>query len=174
MSVPKAMQTKYDEIAAIVEPYCDNYLDEEYKVLCLHALEKLCRKRPSPLMSGRAKTWAAGIIYAIGQNNWIFDKDQPIHMTATELVEPLGVSKNTASSKAAEIRKSLKIDLFSAEWTLQTQIEKNPMIWFVMVDGIPVDARTLPIELQKICAEKGLIPYVPALRNFGEKAEDQE
>ena len=174
MSVPKAMQTKYDEIAAIVEPYCDNYLDEEYKVLCLHALEKLCRKRPSPLLSGRAKTWAAGIIYAIGQNNWIFDKDQPIHMTATELVEPLGVSKNTASSKAAEIRKSLKIDLFSAEWTLQTQIEKNPMIWFVMVDGIPVDARTLPIELQKICAEKGLIPYVPALRNSGKKAEEQE
>ena len=41
MSVPKTMQSYYDEIAAILEPYCDQYLNEEYKVLCLHALEKL-------------------------------------------------------------------------------------------------------------------------------------
>ena len=176
MGVPKAMQAKYDEIAAILAPYCENYLDEEYKALCLHALEKLCRKRPSPLLSGRARTWAAGIIYAIGQNNWIFDKDQPIHMTATELVEPLGVSKNTASSKASEIRKSLKINLSNAEWTLPSQIEENPMLWYVMIDGLPMDARALPIALQQICAEKGLIPYVPALRDAGEgeKSEKQE
>lgn len=177
MSIPKAMQSKYDEIAVIVKPYCDDYLNEEYKLLCLHALEKLCRKRPSPLLSGRAKTWAAGIIYAIGQNNWIFDKDQPIHMTAAELVAPLGVSKNTAASKAAEIRKDLKIDLFNTEWMLQAYIEKNSMIWYVMIDGLPVDARTLSLELQMICAEKGLIPYVPALKDkkdSKEKPEEQE
>ena len=52
MSVPKAMQFKYDELAAIIEPYCDNYLNMEYKTLCLHVVEKLCRKRPSPLSSG--------------------------------------------------------------------------------------------------------------------------
>ena len=45
MSVPKAMQGKYDEIAAILIPYCDEHLNDEYKDLCLHALEKLCRKR---------------------------------------------------------------------------------------------------------------------------------
>ena len=75
MSVPKTMQTTYDELSAIIEPYCDEYLNDEYKTLCLHALEKLCRKRPSPLTSGRARTWAAGIIYAVAQNNFIFDKN---------------------------------------------------------------------------------------------------
>ena len=118
MAVPKAMQEKYNEIAAILEPYCDEYLNDEYKELCLHALEKLCRKRPSPLISGKATTWAAGIIYAIGQNNFIFDKSQPIHMTAEEIVEPLGMAKTTAANKAAEIRKMLKIDHYTAEWVL--------------------------------------------------------
>ena len=89
MAEPKAMQAKYDEIATILIPYCDNYLNEGYKVLCLHTLEKLCRKRPSPVASGNPNTWAAGIIYVTGQNNFIFDTTQPSHMTTEEIVEPL-------------------------------------------------------------------------------------
>ena len=169
MSVPKAMQFKYDELAAIIEPYCDNYLNMEYKTLCLHAVEKLCRKRPSPLSSGSVNTWAAGIIYAVAQNNFIFDKNQSIHMTAEELVEPLGVAKTTASSKAAQIRKLLKIDHFNSEWVLASDIENNSALWYVMVNGLIVDARTLPLEMQIYCAEKGLIPYVPTLRNADEE-----
>lgn len=168
MSVPKNMQEKYDELAAMLEPYCEEYLNSEYKELCLHALEKLCRKRPSPLTTGRARTWAAGIVYAVGQNNWIFDKSQPIHMTADELVGPFGVAKTTASSKAAEIRKMLKIDHFNVEWILASDVEKNAMLWYVLMDGLPVDARTLPIEAQIYCAERGLIPYVPAFKDKGE------
>ena len=164
MGVPKAMQGRYDEVAAIVEPYCDAYLGGEYRDLCLRALEKLCRKRPSPVQSRRPGTWAAGIIYAIGQANWVFDKGSPIHMTADELVAPLGVSKSTASSTAAEIRKWLKIDQFSAEWTLPSRMEDNPFLWLVEVDGFVLDARSLPLELQVECAELGLIPHVPAQR----------
>lgn len=164
MAVPKAMQAKYDEIAAILILYCDEYLNDEYKELCLRALEKLCRKRPSPIASGRVKTWAAGIIYAIGQNNFIFDKSQAIHMTAEEIVEPLEVAKTTAANKASEIRKMIKIDHFNSEWVLASDVEKNPMLWYVEVNGLPVDARTLPLETQIYCAERGFIPYVPGLK----------
>lgn len=113
--IPKNMQATYDRVAAVLIPYCDTYLDEEYKTLCLHALEKLCRKRPSPLLSGRTNTWAAGIVYAVGSANFIFDRSQPIHMTAAELAEPFGISKSTASQKGAEIRKMLKVDYFNSE-----------------------------------------------------------
>ena len=164
VAVPKEMQAKYDEIAAILIPYCDEHLNDEYKELCLHALEKLCRKRPSPITSGRVRTWAAGIIYAIGQNNFISDKSQKIHMTAEEIVKPFGISKSTAANKAVEIRKILKIDYFNSEWVLASEIEKNQMLWFVKIDGLIVDARTLPLEVQIYCAEKGIIPYVPALK----------
>lgn len=166
MAIPKSMQAKYDEIAAYIIPFCEEHLNGEYQDLCLHALEKLCRKRPSPLMSGRPYTWAAGIVYAIGQNNWIFDrKHNEYAMTAEELAAPFGVAKSTASSKAAEIRKMLKIDPYKSEWILASDVESNPLVWWVEVNGLPVDARYLPLDLQIACYERGLIPYVPALRN---------
>lgn len=35
----------------------------------------------------------------------------------------------------------------------------------VSIDGLPFDARTLPVEMQELCYEKGLIPYIPAYKN---------
>ncbi|MCD8369782.1 MAG: DUF6398 domain-containing protein [Clostridiales bacterium] len=160
MSIPKEMQPIYDDISALLTDYSKNYVNEEYESLYLHAFEKLCRKRPSPLKTGRRNTWAAGIVYAIGSNNFIFDKSQKIHMTAKEIAEPFGVAVSTASSKAAEIKKLLKIDYSRAEWCLPSMAADNPMLWMVSVNGVPVDARTLPEELQQICYEKKLIPYV--------------
>lgn len=131
MAVPKSMQQKYDEIAPLIIDFCDKKMNEEYKEICLRLLEKLCRKRPSPLMSGRAKTWAAGIVYAIGANNFIFDKSQEMNMTATELAEPFGIAASTASNKAAEIRKYVQMSYFTLEWVLKKITDKNlltPMV----------------------------------------------
>ena len=126
MSVPKAMQEKYDEIAAIIEPVCREILNEEYLSVCLYCLEKLCRKRPSPLLSGRARTWAAGIVYAVGQVNFIFDKSLPVHVdNAQELSDPFGIAKSTAASKGAEIRKMLKMGYFSPEYTIPSLASRS-------------------------------------------------
>lgn len=165
MKIPKEMQKTYEEISQLLIDYSAEYLSKEYEELCLHALEKLCRKRPSPLKSGRSNTWAAGIVYAVGTNNFIFDKSQPIHMTAKELVAPFGVSASTASSKSAMIKKMLKIDYFNAEWCLPSEMADNSMLWMVSINGLPVDARMLSVEMQEICYEKGLIPYVPGYKN---------
>lgn len=167
MKIPKEMQTIYDEISKLLIDYSAEHLNREYEELCLHALEKLCRKRPSPLKSGRVSTWAAGIVYAIGSNNFIFDKSQPVHMTAKELAGPFGVAPSTASSKGAQIKKLLKIDYYRAEWCLPSKVADNIALWMISINGLPVDARMLPVEMQEICYEKGLIPYVPA-RHDGE------
>nr|AGS53384.1 hypothetical protein [uncultured bacterium contig00018] len=155
MKIPKEIQGKYDEIAGLVIKFCDEKLSVDYKNLCLRLLEKLCRKRPSPLLGGRAPTWAAGIVYAIGSNNFIFDKTQKIHLTANELAAGFGVSASTASSKAAELRKMFRIDYFNSEWVLPELIEDNPMIWMVKVDGFIVDIRDMPLEVQQQAFEKG-------------------
>ena len=174
MSVPKNMQERYNEIAGLIEPFCDEYLNEEYKKLCLRALEKLCRKRPSPLISGRPRTWAGGILHAVGQTNFLFDKSQNPHMKVSALAERIGVSQNTMSGKSREIQKMLKMSYFSAEWSLPSKMDENPLIWMVSVNGYMVDARYLPIELQKICYEKGLIPYIPALQKQEKEAPETE
>ena len=124
MAVPKAMQETYDKIRFWIydQVYC----------ICLYTLEKLCRKRPSPLLSGKPNTWAAGIVYAIGSNNFIFDRSQEIHMSAEELSAPFGVSKSTAGSKGKQIRDMFKMSYFSPEWTLPSIRERHPLtFWFL-------------------------------------------
>lgn len=53
MSVPKSLQPAFDGIEPMITDFCNQYLNDEYRELCLHLLEKLCRKRPSPLLAGR-------------------------------------------------------------------------------------------------------------------------
>ena len=52
-------------------------------------------------------------------------------------------------------------------WTLPSKIGDNPMAWYVTVNGLIMDARYMPREIQEEAYRKGLIPYIPADR--GEK-----
>lgn len=163
-NIPKAMQQKYDEIATIIKPYCDEYLNEEYKELCLHALEQLSRKQPSPLSAGQPQLWAAGILYAVGQNNWLFDNRNQLHRTEKELVSPLNVTEDAAASRANEIRRTLQIDTGNSEWILPSALDGIPAMWKVMLEGAIVDARTQPLFSQLWMHSRNLIPYVPGLK----------
>ena len=174
MSIPVNMQAKYDEIAPIIAKFCDEKLNGDYKGLCLRLLEKLCRKRPSPLLGGRPGTWAAGIVYAIGSNNFIFDNSQEIHMTAGELASAFGISASTAGTKAGEIRKMFNISYLNVEWILPELIEDSPAIWMVMVDGLIVDIRDMPPEIQQQAFEMGIIPYVPGEREARQEIKPKE
>ena len=161
-NVPKAMSARYMEVAGIIEGFCDEKLNAEYKELCLKALAKLCRKRPSPIATGKARTWACGIVYAIGSTNFIFDKSQPISMTARDIAEWFGLAKSTAASKAKEVSSLLKLSYSNYEFQLSGIIEDNPMVWTLSVNGFLADIRTMPREVQVEAYNKGLIPYIPA------------
>lgn len=50
----------------------------------------------------------------------------------------------------------------SPAWTLPSQIAENLMVWMLRGNGLMVNIRHAPIELQRLACEKGLIPYVPA------------
>jgi hypothetical protein len=56
------------------------------------------------------------------------------------------------------------------EFLRAERIEDNPMIWFIGVDGLVLDARELPVEIQVEAYVKGIIPYVPALGRDGTAA----
>lgn len=167
MYISKAVRKTYEEVGKILAGYSEKYLNKEYEELCLRALEQLYQKRPSPLKSGEANIWAAGIIYAIGGNNLIFDRKRPIHMTAKELAASLGVATKDASTQASQIRKLLRIEPYRAEWCLPSEMGNNEWLWIVSIDGRPYDARMLSVEWQEICYRRRLIPYVPAYREHG-------
>ncbi len=170
LKVPEAMQALYDEITVISDAFCKEYLNEEYAEMARKMAATLARKRPSPLVNGQAKSWAAGILYTLGQVNFLFDKSQTPHMRADELCRKIGVSQQTASGRAQKIRQVLKIFQMHPDWTLPSRVDDNPMIWILMVNGYMVDIRSMPREVQEIAFEKGLIPYIPANR---EEADEQ-
>ena len=157
MKIPSQTQPVYDVIAGMIEEYCEKYLNEEYKTLCLRLLEKLCRKRPSPLLKGRYNTRAAGMVYVIAANNFIFDKSMPIHRTAEELSRPFGIAPSTVGNKAGEIRELVSMLPWDTEWMLRELIEDDPAVWMLSVDGFIVDARDLPPDIQQEAARRAQI-----------------
>jgi hypothetical protein len=160
-SVPKKMQARYGEIVALTDAFCEKHLTDEYAQLCRKLAAKLSRKRPSPLARGRAQSWAAAILYTIARVNFLFDPSQTPHMRADELCRKMGVSQGTASAKSTQIMDMFGIIQMHPDWTLPSQIDENPMAWMIMVNGLIVDARHMPREIQEVAYRKGLIPYVP-------------
>ncbi|MBU2602469.1 MAG: hypothetical protein KKA32_09915 [Actinobacteria bacterium] len=159
--VPRAMQARYGAVTAITDRVCGEDLGEEYADLCRKAAAALSRKRPSPLSRGRELSWAAGILYALGQINFLFDKDSEPFLSARDLCVKVGVSQGTASRHAKEVGDLLDLRHFHPEYTLESISAENPFVWMIMVDGMIVDARMLPLGLREEAFELGIIPYVP-------------
>ena len=155
------MRDTYDKIVQLTDAVCKKHLNEEYAVVCRKMTAKLARKRSSPLVRGQAKTWATAIAYTVGQVNFLFDRTQTPHMTASELAEAFDVSQSTASNKSRTIRDMLNIRIMDTEWTLPSRMDDNIMAWMISVNGLIVDARYVPREIQEIAFSKGLIPYIP-------------
>jgi hypothetical protein len=47
---------------------------------------------------------------------------------------------------------------------LPSLVEKSPLVWMAEVNGLLVDLRNMPREVQEIAFEDGLIPWIPADR----------
>lgn len=47
-------------------------------------------------------------------------------------------------------------------WTLPSRLVENPLVWMIPVNGVIVDMRMMPRELQERADELGLIPFVTA------------
>ena len=114
---------RFQEIAEAITGFCERELNPEFTEVCLHVLEKLRRKRPTPLTGGKTNTWACGIVYAVCSNNFVFDRSQPYYMSAQDIADGFGLSKSTAQSKAAEINKALKITYFAPEFVIASNQE---------------------------------------------------
>ena len=99
--------------------------------MCRKLTEKLARKRPSPLVSGKPTTWACGIVRTIGWVNYLDDRRQKPHMKLTAIDKAFGVGESTGQGKSMLIRKMLKIKPMDPVWSLRSQMEDNPMVWMV-------------------------------------------
>ena len=160
--VPEALLPRYDAIVGQIGMVCRQHLTEEYAQVSRRLAAELCSEEPSPVSRGRADSWACGIVYAIGAVNFLFDKSQTPHLKATELCALFGVSPANGGSKATEIRRIFDLGPLDPEWCLPSRLADNPLAWLITVNGLPLDARYAPHEIQEEALRLGLIPYLPA------------
>jgi hypothetical protein len=145
------------QLLELTGQFCDQYLDEEYKQLCAKLILKMKRKHQVPFLSGRVKVWAAAIIYALGQINFLFDRSFEPYVSADEIANHFGVSKSTIGQKAKQIRDMFKMQYWDSEFGTQQMQQSNPLKNMVMVNGLILPVDVLPPELQEEARQRGLI-----------------
>jgi hypothetical protein len=130
-------------------------------MLCRRLAAALCRKRPSPVTSGRIESWACGIAYAIGWVNFLSDPSQTPHMRMADLCAHFDVSAGTGATKSAEIRRLFKMRQMDPAWYRPSKLDDNFLAWTISGNGMIIDARDAPRDIQEEAARRGLIPYLP-------------
>lgn len=163
--VPQKMLATYESILALTDAFCRNHLDDDYRNLAQRMAATLCRMRTSPVSSGQPRTWACAIVYVLGQINFLSDRSTTPYMTMADLCTAFGVGQSTASAKARVISQALKTHQLDPKWLLRSLLAENPLVWMAEVNGILVDLRQMPREVQEIAFDKGMIPYIPADRD---------
>ncbi|MFW6158515.1 MAG: plasmid pRiA4b ORF-3 family protein [Planctomycetota bacterium] len=171
LKVPKAMQSTFDAITELTDRVCAEHLNEEYAELARQATAALARKRPSPLARGWAKSWACGVLYALGYINFLWDPNTEPYMSTEGLCDCFGVSQSTGYAKSRTVRDALNMKEWDSDWCLPSQMADNPLLWMVSVNGLAMDARWASREIQEAAYKQGIIPYIPA--KDGTPAADQ-
>jgi hypothetical protein len=83
---------------------------------------------------------------------------------AAALCAAFGVNQSSGANEAKLIRDTFGMYQFDPNWCLPSLIDQNPLVWMLQVNGLMVDVRHMPREVQEIAFQKGLIPYIPADR----------
>jgi hypothetical protein len=161
--IPPGYRERFIEIATRTEDFCAKHLNGEYADVCRRLAHSMCDE-DSPVLKGKAASWACGIVYAAGRVNFLTDPSQDPHLTADQIAKRFGVSPATMHAKYRAISDGLDLIPLDPDFTIASRMESNPLIWMLQVNGLLVDIRACPREAQVVAYEQGLIPYFPADR----------
>lgn len=118
-----------EELIELVNKFSDDYLNDEFRDLCLKLLFKLSLNPDVSLNRGKNEAWASGIIYVIGQLNFLFDPITEYYLSNDLIASYFNVSKQTVWNKSRDIRRLLNLKLgdeeFSCDYILNLNIPQS-------------------------------------------------
>lgn len=129
------IESKKSEILKLTGEFCDSHIDAEYRELCEKVVNKMARKRDVPFLRGRIDIWAAAVIYALGQINFLFDSSFEPYVPAGDICAHFGSSMSTVSQKAKRIRDMFGMAYFDDEFSTRRSDESNPLRDLVMLEN---------------------------------------
>ncbi len=145
------------ELIKMTGEFCDQYLDEDYKQLAEKLILKMKRKWQVPFLRGRVNTWAAAIIYALGQINFLFDHNTEPYVAARDIPQYFGISQSTVGQKAKTIPDMFNLRYRHPEFSTPRMRDSDPFKGMVMIDGLIVPVSMLSPEVQEELRRRGII-----------------
>src|SRR5215469_523714 len=118
-----------------------------------NALPRWCEARPPP--------GPAGSFMRLRMVNFLFDSSQTPHIAASQIWEYFELSSSTMQAKSKQIRNLLGMYPMDPDWSTPAMVDQNPLIWMLEVNGLIIDVRHAPREIQEAAFRQGLIPYIP-------------
>lgn len=92
---------------------------------------------------------------------FLFDSTQTPHIAASQIGEYFQLSSSTVQAKSKQIRDLLGMYPMDPEWSTPSMVDQNPLIWMLEVNGLLIDVRHAPREIQEAAFRQGLIPSIP-------------
>jgi hypothetical protein len=160
-------------IVDLTDPFCRENLNEDYLKLCREMALELCQEG-TPATTGKPVSWASAIVHAVGWVNFLSDPATEPYMSTEELARSFGVSKGNMMAKSKILRDGLDLMPFHPEWCTTDMLKHNPLVWMVEVNGLPMDIRTAPREIQEQAYQQGIIPYIPGPEDMKDLVFDDE
>ena len=130
------IKLKEEQLIEMVSAFCEDFLNEEYKQLCVNLVKKMGRKHDVPFKRGKLENWASGIIYAIAQINFLFDKSLELHTSPDEICAYFNTKKSTASNKARDIREMFNMGHFDEEFSTESNLKSVPKFFIDEKSGL--------------------------------------
>jgi hypothetical protein len=109
MNEKETKQARAKEIGDLINEFCNRYLNDELHGYAIRLLEKLTREKTYSIISGKIEIWASAIIYVIARLNFLFDSQNPNHISHDTICDFFGTKKSTVGNKATDIEKACKI-----------------------------------------------------------------
>ncbi|MHA1725264.1 MAG: DUF6398 domain-containing protein [Promethearchaeota archaeon] len=166
MSDKTFLKEKMNELILLTSEFCDKYLDDEYKQLCDKLIHKMARKHNVPFLRGRLDIWAASIIHALGQINFLFDQKTKPHVSAKVIADYFNTSTSTTSQKAKIIRDMFKLKYFDKDFSTNSNKKQDLFSELVFINGFFVPKKLLPEYVQKIMNTDGENQIIKEYREY--------
>lgn len=165
---------KYEEIIEKIKSFSDEYLNEEYKNICVAAAETLCLNNEEVIKKGKSFSWAAGIVHAIGTVNNLFDAKEQPYIKALDLYKEFGVSNSTATNKSKEVKKLLNLSKENMRWIIGAEGNTPKEEVAVTTEAVNAKFKDQPLKViidKNFVIAQRIINYAWHEKNYKNKAK---
>ncbi|MBY2476179.1 DUF6398 domain-containing protein [Clostridioides difficile] len=139
------MTSKIEEIKDKINRFCNSNLNQEYKDISFKILQNLLDNNKEIIHSSRADIWSSAILNIVLEQNLLYNKKHPLHITKKEFSKQIGVSLNTINNKSSLIKEVCNIDFLNQDTIAISNVE-----FWVKETNSKTNSIDLDLEKKKI------------------------